>query len=135
MWIQCNFCVNPPLWYKHLCSYPHTNYVLYHNWKPIAFEWVFLNQNLFPLGVNNRYFRPKVIYIYIYYFFKQNCLLISDLAALFKILVKSQKHKVFQHLSAGNGFYFCNRFWNARFSDRCHFILLTVFLFEKSHIL
>ena len=50
-----------------------------------------------------------------------------------RFLVKSQK--IFQTFSAGNNFYCFNSSWNVRFSDRLHFILITLFFLEKGHIL
>ena len=46
------------------------------------------------------------------------------------------KAKVFQSISAGNKFYLFHRFWYVKFSDKFHlFILITLYLLEKSHIL
>ena len=85
----------------------------------IGFFW---NQN-FPFR-HNRNSNLKVIYII--NFNKTNIGVSSFL------LGSSSKDKKIQNFFASNSFYL---FWNARFSNRCHFILLTVFLLEKSHIL
>ena len=73
----------------------------------MGFSW---NQN-FPFR-HNRNFNGKVIFIIIF-----------------------NKTICWYNFFEGNSFYFLNRFWNVRLSNRCNFILLIVFLLEKGHVL
>ena len=129
--VYCNFCLYPSLQYEHL--YPHLTkiHLLQLKINNIWMEF-FWNQKIFHLGIKEistvksciNYFNKLVL-------INKLIKLSADISDNSFLLDSLSKAKIYLNFSTGSGFLFFNRFWNIRFSDRCHFIL-TVFLLEKS---
>ena len=125
--LYCNFCLYLPLWYKRSLTRIYLLQLKIHNmWR----KGIFLYQKVLHLCKNNGNCNPELIYII---FLIKLSADIRFSSFFLRFVVKSQK--ICQTFSGGDSFYSFNRFWNVRLSGGSQFILLTVFLLKKIHIL
>ena len=108
-----NFCLYPPLWYKHLYSLTRIRLLQ----LKISYIWLkfFWNQKVFHFGKNEILTLKSLYELFL-------IKLSPDISYSSFVLDSLSKAKIFRNFAASNTFLLFKRFWNVRLSDRCHFI-------------